>query len=97
MNTRREELEASWARTRDHLEHAFARLPASPVDGEEGGAVDQFREWLDHNELGLALDELEMLGEANDVGRGFWECLLQAATEMSLRDHAERYRKHWLG
>ncbi len=93
MSSRRKELEASWSRTRAHLENAFAQLPASPVDAEEGGSAQQFGEWLDHNELELALDELEMLGEVNGVGRTFREFLLQAATEMNLNDHAMRYRE----
>ncbi len=92
MSSRRKELEASWSRTRAHLENAFAQLPASPVDGEEGGSAQEYREWLDYNELELALDELEMLGEVNGVERTFWEFLLQAATEMDLNDHAMRYR-----
>lgn len=97
MTSRRKELEASWARTRAHLANAFAQLPASPVDGEAGGAVQRYREWLDHNELELALDELEMLGELNDVDRRFWEFLLRAATEMKLSDHALRYRERVSG
>jgi len=97
MSTRRKELEASWARTRTYLESAFAQLPASPVEGEEGGSVQEYREWLAHNELGLALDELEMLGDENPVGRSFWEFLLQAATEMKLDDRSLRYQEKLAG
>ena len=92
MSLRRRELEASWSRTRAHLNKAFAQLPPSPKDGEEGGSVPRYREWLDHNELELALEELELLGEANNVGELFWEFLLRAATEMNLNTHAARYR-----
>jgi len=93
MSLQRNELEASWSRTREHLKNAFAQLPALPVSGEESGSIQQYREWLDHNELELALDEQEMLGEANGVAQAFWEYLLQAATEMDLNDHAMCYRK----
>ena len=62
------------------------------MDGEEGGSVKRYREWLDHNELELALDELEALAEVNAVQRAFWESMLSAADEMKLTDHAERYR-----
>lgn len=93
MNMRRQELDASWARTRRHLERAFAHLPESPVGGEQGGAVERYRSWLDHNELELALDELEFLGEANGMAGDFWQRLRDAALEMELIDHAERYRQ----
>jgi hypothetical protein len=93
MSSRQKELEASWSRTRANLEKAFAQLPSFPEDGEEGGSVRRYREWLDYNELELALDELELLGEANHVGKLFWESLLRAATEMSLNAHAARYRE----
>ena len=97
MGMRRKELQASWARTRTYLESAFAQLPASPVEGEEGGSAQAYRGWVDHNELELALDELEMLGEANPVDPGFWQLLLQAATEMKLDDRAARYQEKLAG
>ncbi|MDX1486921.1 MAG: hypothetical protein R3268_01875 [Acidiferrobacterales bacterium] len=93
MSSRRKELEASWSRTRANLEKAFAQLPSFPRDGEEGGSVQRYREWLDHNELELALDELELLGEANDAGKLFWESMLRTATGMNLNAHAARYRE----
>ncbi len=62
------------------------------MDGEEGGSVKRYWEWLNHNELELALDELEMLAEVNAVQHAFWESLLSAADEMKLTDRAERYR-----
>jgi hypothetical protein len=88
----RADLEASWTRTRQHLESAFAYLPPSPKVGEDGGNVALYREYLEQNELELALDELEMLGEANPVSAAFWQSLLQAALEMGLTSHEERYK-----
>ena len=73
MSSGRKQPEASWSRTRAHLNKAFAQLPPFPKDGEEGGSVLRYREWLDYNELELALEELELLGEANNVGGLFWE------------------------
>lgn len=93
MFSRRQNLEASWSRTRAHLNNAFAQLPALPKDSDKGGSAGNYREWLDHNELELALDELEMLGEANGAGRKFWELLLSAAIEMKLNKHIMRYQK----
>ena len=92
MSNERKELEASWARTRTFLESAFAQLSASPTDGGEWAAASRYREWLDHNELELALDELEMLGNEDCAGAPFWRCLLQAATEMGLTEHTLLYQ-----
>jgi hypothetical protein len=88
----RAELESSWTRTRQNLESAFAQLPASPKVGEDGGTVTLYREYLEQNELELALDELEMLAEANSVPTAFWQSLLEAALEMNLTSHAQRYK-----
>ena len=100
MNVRRTELEKSWARTRSYLDNAFVQLPTSPTEGEEGeegGSMQKYREWLDYNELELALDELEMLGEANGLGTSFWESLLRAAAEMELDDHTVRLQRRLAG
>jgi hypothetical protein len=86
------ELAASWARTRQHLQGALAQLPSPAQPGEDGGAVEMYREYLDENELELALDELEMLGDANPVPPGFWHSLLKAALEMGLTTHVERLK-----
>lgn len=93
MNSRRIELETSWVRTSARLKNAFGQLPPSPVDGEEGGSVKRYLDFLDQNELELARDELEMLGEANDASSAFWEYLLEAAKEMKLTDRTVRYQK----
>ncbi len=87
MSARRQELEASWAITREHLENAFALLPASSPEDQE------FSHWLYHNELGLALMELERLGEQSQVDRSFWEYMRKAATQMKLSDDAIRYQE----
>ena len=75
----------------EFLDRAIGLLPANPVEGDEGGfRVDRFREWMEHNELELALDELEGLGIDNVVPREFWAELRGAAREMGLGDHIER-------
>ena len=80
-------------RIRGKEREEIADLLRRRVDGEERGSVKRYREWLDHNELELALDELEALAEINAVQRAFWESMLSAADEMKLTDHAERYRE----
>lgn len=52
-----------------------------------------FEEYLDHNELGLALEELEALAEQVTVRGDFWGEMARAATMMELHEHVERYRR----
>lgn len=93
MIAKLEDLEASWARARARLENVYAQLPASLANGETAGSVARDQECMAHNKLDLALDELEMLGEANEVDSTFWYQLLQAAAEMKLGARAEFYCK----
>nr|WP_232546752.1 MafI family immunity protein [Streptomyces antimycoticus] len=41
------------------------------------------QEWLDHNELGLAFDDLVDLGHDRELPLGFWQHLDEAAREMT--------------
>jgi len=86
------DLSEKWKITRQYLQQALSLLPDDPVCIETGGSVEAFRDWLDHNELELALDELEMLAESNPVRPEFWAAMLSAADEMGLHLHAARYR-----
>lgn len=85
------EFEQSWERTRAHLAAAVAHLPENPAPNPEGGRLEEYRDYLEHNELELALDELEALGEANPVSAAYWQALARAAAEMQLREHERRY------
>jgi hypothetical protein len=84
MPSNRGTLEESWRRTRGHLDAAARLLPAAPKRGSEGGSFAAYLDWLEHNELELALDELLLLGEANSVVTEFWQALLDTANEMKL-------------
>jgi hypothetical protein len=85
----REALEAGWARTRWLLALAHDALL------EATDAVDcaGYHEYLEANELDLALEVLA--GHASDqaVPAAVWEALAQAAQSMGLVDDAERYRQ----
>lgn len=85
-------LQDSWAVTRFHLEKACALLSLSLPVHTENGCLDIYQEWLSHNELEMALDELEALGHLNSCSSEFWEELRIAAENMNLTEHAERYK-----
>jgi hypothetical protein len=78
-------LQASWERTTGHLLEARSMLAVSD------DLLLDFTEYLEHNELELALDELE--GVALEIGapEGFWKKANEAAREMGLLDHVRRY------
>jgi hypothetical protein len=86
-----EELLQSWQRTRTHLTVAAALLPATSRANPEGGSLQDYAEFLEHNELKLALDELEGLAQVNAVTPAFWMALAKAAAEMKLSEHERRY------
>jgi hypothetical protein len=86
-------LRKSWEITENFLNSAFNLLPNNPQpNSEEGGTVENYKEYLEHNELELALDELEGLGEVNKVSKDYWRNLLNAAKQMSLKEKVEKYQ-----
>ncbi len=51
----------------------------------------EFLEYLKHNELELALDELEAISDSFEPPKKFWQCLIKSANLMGLKEHAKRY------
>ena len=91
-------LEESWRSTTRHLESARVHLPLDLPAHVEFESLVRYEEWLSHNELELAFDELEGIGVEVDCRQStFWSELLAAAEEMSLPKHAERCRQRLLG
>ena len=86
------DLQHSWKITQGHLEAAYTQLLAPIKEDVAVATVENFQEWLTHNELELALDELEGLGQLNNATAVFWRELLAAAQNMSLQDHVARYQ-----
>jgi hypothetical protein len=68
-----------WRRAGAHLDQARRSL-TDPGDD----ALAQFDEFLQHNELGLALDELAEVARARRAPRVVWEELRAAAATMGL-------------
>jgi hypothetical protein len=95
MEADRRELQERWARTTRHLQSALSCVTQVSPHGACGERIRWVREWLDHNELGLALGELEALGESLHLEEAFWEQLTLAATEMGLHSHVQRLRDKW--
>lgn len=81
------------------LRHLAAARYFLPVELNQGSFPQTellYQEYLHHTEFGLALDQLEFLGEqhSDDAFQPlFWTELLLAAENMDLTEHATRYRK----
>jgi len=89
----RKELERMWAVTARHLSAARALLPEVPEPGLDGATVSGFDECLRHNEMELALDELEDLGLTNAPPSDFWRHLVFAAESMELSERATDFKR----
>jgi len=74
-----EQLKSVWRRAKAHLDRARASL-TDPED-DALGLFDEFR---DHNELGLALDQMSDVAEAQRAPRAVWKELSAAAVVMGL-------------
>ncbi len=77
-----------WKLIEADLVRARNTLPDSAVSDRD---VQEYQEFLDHNELELACDMLEAYAEEHPVTREFWLALRDAATKMELSEHVQRY------
>jgi hypothetical protein len=73
-----EEHRLAWGRAERHLREARSLL-----DVDEA-ALGFFIEFVEHNEQGLALDELAHAADKIDAPMKFWTLLRKAADEMQL-------------
>jgi len=79
-----------WALIKGDLSRARNLLPPSPENQE---SLSQYYEFVEHNELELACDELEESARDRVVSGEFWLALRDAAKKMRLDDHVARYQK----
>jgi hypothetical protein len=79
-----------WALTEADLARARKMLPDHAASEE---VIQQYQEFIDHNELQLACDMLETYARDHMVCREFWLALRDAATRMKLPDWADRYER----
>jgi len=85
-------LEESWRKTTEYLRDARSHLPEA-AEGICHDEIAQFEEFLEHNELELALDSLEVaLLKFEHKNLRVLELMTQAALNMGLEQHAARYR-----
>ena len=77
------------------LERARRALPDLPARHarEQAALLARYREFLQHNELELALDVLERLGHLVGARGGFWRDLERAAENMGLVDRIPALQK----
>ena len=80
----------SWIITIGHLEKARKLIPDSPDISQ---VLQRYQEWIDHNELELALDELEDAVESINCPSEFWVAMREAAINMKLNDRANRFSR----
>jgi hypothetical protein len=88
-------LKRLWAEVRRDFDQAMAHLPTPTLEDE--GSMERLADWLDHNELGLALDELELLGLDNAAQDAFWKTLVCAAARMGLTEKQARLTRRCTG
>jgi hypothetical protein len=74
-------LRRSWERTKRLLEEA-RRCLTDPRDD----ALGQYRDYVDHNELGLAFEVLVDVADRQHAHASSWQALAAAAAEMRIEE-----------
>ena len=87
----------TWRVVRALFEHARNALPQPGPDqkAEFDRLLREHHDILDHNELELALDMLEELGNLVPCRGGFWKDLERAADIMKLHHRAAHFREQF--
>jgi hypothetical protein len=91
---------ATWTEVEKLLRSARAYLsldpkPNLPTDGLLRGTLEEFENFLAHNELELAWDTLAVLAEDNSAPPDCWRKLAQAARLMQLPTKQETAERHF--
>jgi hypothetical protein len=81
-----------WQLIEVELRAAYAILPENIIESADGYCEEDFLTYLDHNELLMAMEELDGIIVDNLLpSKQFWTHLIQAANLME-HGHAERYK-----
>ena len=91
------ELWKRWKVTAAHPEHARGLLPSPSreVTAEFERLLSAYRSYVDHNELELALDLLQELGDLVPCRGGYWRNLERAAESMQLQNRIPYLRQRF--
>ncbi len=86
-----------WKVTKAQWEHARGLLPAasSETAAQYERLLSDYTSYLDHNELELALDMLQELGDLVRCRGGYWRNLERAAESMELRGRTAYLRQRF--
>lgn len=87
------ELFAQWEITEGWLREAKLRLFVSSDVAD--ASLSKFEEYLSHNELELALDELAEAAKQSTQSDRFWDAMCQAAAYMSLSELGDAFAAQW--
>lgn len=91
-------LQKKWRVAKTVMARACRALPAPTFADREQfeGSINRFREYINHNELGLAFEELCAAAELVNCRGGVWRDLERAAEVMGLHGRvqylSERFR-----
>ncbi|MEO1246542.1 MAG: hypothetical protein AAFX56_12760 [Pseudomonadota bacterium] len=81
-----ERLKKQWETTERVLNYAAVQIAETEF-------YQEYREFISHNELGLALDILEEAGLASNVDKDYWHWCKKASEIMELeRERRDRFR-----
>jgi len=56
-------------------------------------ALEDYRDYVNHNEFELAMDELAGIAQEFGCKSGFWRRLKKVAVQMGLKESAEKYEE----
>jgi hypothetical protein len=87
------ELLEQWRITEGWLREARLRIAANSDSAEDN--LNNFEEYLSHNELELALDELAEVAMHSPQGHRFWDSMVQAAVSMKLDERSKAFATQW--
>lgn len=98
MEQDRQELWKRWKVCETLLKRAHSALPNPEAKEEQQfRALEKaFLEYIEHNEIELALNKLEEMGEIVTARGGFWKDLIRVAETMGLSDRIPHFENKFL-
>lgn len=93
-----QDLQRKWAFIEALLKNACADFAEQPqaIIAPHSERIVEACHFLDHNELGLALDAIAEAGRATSPWGRFWDSLRQAASQMERTEDAQEFQLLWV-